>query len=89
MSTLVMPCGKTAVVALSLVLLLLIMTSDPIVNPSKVQAAFIQVQPDNTYLPYNGFLDVPPEMVAIPQIAVVKDISLLSPVVLITQYFHD
>lgn len=56
MSTLVM-----AYVAISLVLLLLIMTSDPIGNPSKVQ-----VQHDNTYLPYNGFLDVPPEMVAIP-----------------------
>jgi len=26
------------------------MTSDPIGNPSKVQAAFVQVQPENTYL---------------------------------------
>lgn len=64
-----MPCGKTATlaaVAVSLVLILLIMTSNPIGNPSTVQAAFAQVQPDNTYLPYNGFLDVPPEIVAIP-----------------------
>ncbi len=64
-----MPCGKTAtlvVVAMSIGLVLLIMTSNPIGNPSAVQAAFAQVQPDNTYLPYNGFLDVPPEMVAIP-----------------------
>ena len=39
----------------SLVLVLLIMTSNPIGNLSTVEAAFAQVRPDNTYLPYNGF----------------------------------
>lgn len=49
---------------MSLVLVVLIMTSNPIGHPYTVQAAFARVQPDNTYLPTT--LDVPQKMVAIP-----------------------
>lgn len=55
-----------SVAAISLVIILLVIIASPFGNPTAIQIALAQVQPDNTYIPSSGFLTTPPEMVAIP-----------------------
>ena len=55
-----------AAAAISLVIMLLLIIASPFESPTLTQVALAQVQPDNTYIPYSGFLTTPPEIVAVP-----------------------
>jgi hypothetical protein len=52
--------------AISLVIMLLLIIASPFGNLTLTQLALAQLQPDNTYIPYSGFLTTPPEILAIP-----------------------
>lgn len=63
----VMRINLSIIAAFSVVLALLLgTTGNPFENSNIQQEAFAQMQPDNTYIPSNGVLNVPPEMVSIP-----------------------
>ena len=52
--------------SLVMILLLLAIIASHFGNLTLIQVAQAQAQPDNTYIPYSGFLTTPPEMLAIP-----------------------
>ena len=64
----VIKCNKmlSIAAAISLVMMLLLIIASPFGNLTLIPVALAQLQPDNTYIPYSGFLTTPPEIVAIP-----------------------
>ncbi len=63
----VMTISLSIIAAISIVLVLLLGTNGNLFGNSNIkQEAYAQMLPDNTYIPSNGILTVPPEILTIP-----------------------